>query len=116
MKVRMRSAEPISSTSANETSLMTSRERALLWRNPVPERLLLSFSVEFKSEREALKAGNSPKRMPVSNETPRVKPSTRQSMPMAEPSSPMRGSPAGTHGQQSTHAHEAEQPCPEGLR
>jgi hypothetical protein len=57
---------------------------------PLPERLPLSLRVEFKSEREALKAGNSPKRMPVRNETAKGTPSTRQSMPMAEPSSPMR--------------------------
>jgi len=40
-----------------DTSLITSSERALLWRNPVPDRLLLSLSVEFKSVREALSAG-----------------------------------------------------------
>ena len=57
MKVRMSSAEPISSTRASETSLITSSERALPWRNPVPERLPLSLSVEFRSEREALKRG-----------------------------------------------------------
>ena len=95
MNVRIRSAAPINSTRASEISLTTSSERAFPSRNPVPERLPLSLSVEFTSEREALKAGSSPKRMPVSNETPRVKPSTRQSMPMAEPFSPMRGRPAG---------------------
>ena len=80
MNVRISSAAPISSTSASETSLITSRERALLWRNPVPERLLLSLSVELRSGREALMAGKSPKRMPVNTDTPRVKASTRQSM------------------------------------
>ena len=60
MKVRMRSAAPISSTRASETSLMTSSERAFPSRNPVPERLPLSLSVEFRSEREALKAGKQP--------------------------------------------------------
>jgi len=39
MKVRMRSAAPISSTRARETSLITSSERAFPSRSPVPERL-----------------------------------------------------------------------------
>ena len=39
----------------------------MLWRNPVPARLLLSFSVELRSGREAPMAGKSPKRMPVSS-------------------------------------------------
>ncbi len=45
---------------ANEISLITSRERALLWWNPVPARLLLSFSVELRSGRDAPMAGNRP--------------------------------------------------------
>ena len=77
------------------TSLTTSAARTRPWRMPVPARLLESLSVEFRSVREMLKAGNSPKRMPVTQETVRVNASTRQSTPMADPSSPMRGSPAG---------------------
>ena len=108
-KVRISSAEPISSTRASETSLITSSERALPWRKPVPERLLLSFRVEFRSVREALNAGKSPKRMPVSSETARVKASTRQSTPTAEPSSPMRGRPAGLTASRARTPGEAEQ-------
>ncbi len=55
----------MSRTRARETSLMTSSERALLWRKPVPERLLLSLRVVLRSGREAPMAGKSPKRMPV---------------------------------------------------
>ena len=98
----------MSRTSASETSLMTRRERALLWRNPVPERLLLSLSVVLRSGREAPMAGKSPKRMPVRRETPRVKRRTRQSRPTAAPFSPMRGRSAGRDGEQRAHAGVAE--------
>ncbi len=91
----MSSAEPISSTSAIETSSTTSTDLAISCRNPVPARLLPSFSDEFKSVREAANAGNNPNRTPVRSETASVNPSSRQSRPMPEPSSPMRGSPAG---------------------
>jgi hypothetical protein len=48
----MSSIDPMSDTSANETSVTMSSDRALPWRNPLPVRLLLSFSVVFKSMRE----------------------------------------------------------------
>src|SRR5271170_4274565 len=85
MKVRISRAAPISRTIASETSVTTSKERTLLWRNPVPERLLLSLSVVLRSGREAPMAGNNPKRIPVSKETPTVKARTRQSMPTEAP-------------------------------
>jgi hypothetical protein len=91
----MNSTAPISRISASETSPTTSAALTLPWRNPVPERLLLSLSEVTRSVRDALNAGKSPKRIPVSSETASVKLSTRQSTPMAEPSSPMRGRPAG---------------------
>ena len=47
--VRIRSAEPISSTSASATSTTTSTERTLFCRKPVPDRPALSFSVVVRS-------------------------------------------------------------------
>ena len=42
----------MSRMSASATSMTTSSERALFWRNPVPERPALSLSVELRSARE----------------------------------------------------------------
>ena len=108
MKVRMSSAAPMSSTSASETSLMTSSERALLWRKPVPERLLLSLSVELRSGREAPMAGKSPKRMPVSSEMPRVK---SEDAPVEADGGSVfadAGEIGGADGEQRAHAGVAE--------
>ena len=95
-------------TSASATSLITSSDRALLWRNPVPERLLLSLSVGLRSGRDALSAGNSPKRMPVRQRHPRVNASTRQSMPHGRAVLADARNPAGADRQQSAHSDKAE--------
>ncbi len=87
---------------------MTSSERALLWRKPVPERLLLSFSVELRSGREAPMAGKRPKRMPVSSEMPRVK---SEHAPVDADGGAVfadAGNVARADGEQSAHADEAE--------
>ncbi len=117
-KVRMSSAAPISRTRARETSLITSRERALLWRNPVPERLLLSLRVVLRSGREAPMAGKRPKRMPVSSEMPSVK---SEYAPVEADGGAMfadAGKAGGTDGQQRAHAnvaeHEAEDAAGDG--
>jgi hypothetical protein len=97
----------MSSTRARETSLMTSRSGLLLWRNPVPERLLLSLSVVLRSGREAPMAGKSPKRMPVRSDAE----GEEEDAPVdadREPCSPMRGRSAGLTGEQRAHAHIAE--------
>ncbi len=74
----------------------------------MPARLLLSFSVEFRSVRDTLNAGNSPNRIPVAHDTASVKPSTRQSTPTAAPSSPIRGSPAGLIASSAPHSQESK--------
>jgi hypothetical protein len=71
-KVRIIKPAPTSKTTARLISEITRRERALLWRNPDPERSPLSFSVA-RSVREAFKAGMSPNKIPVRKEITSVK-------------------------------------------
>ena len=78
-KLRISSAAPTSSTSASAISATTSAERMRLWRTPVPERPLASFSVDTRSGFEVCSAGNRPNSRPVISETPIVKAMTRQS-------------------------------------
>ena len=89
-KVRISRAAPTSSTRASAISVVTSSAR-VLWCNPVPLRLLLSFKLLFKSAREDCSAGTSPNSMPVTSDKTRVNPKTRQSKPALVPRRPMRG-------------------------
>jgi hypothetical protein len=66
----------------------------LFWRKLLPERLLESLMIEFKSVREATSAGISPKMTPVTMDSTSVNSTTRQSMPSSAPSCPSRGNPA----------------------
>jgi len=77
IKVRISSEAPTSNTSANETSLITSAERTMRWRMPLPAPLLLSFIEELRSGFEAASAGISPNKIPVSSEMPSVNSATR---------------------------------------
>ena len=92
--MRMSSADPMRSTSASATSTITRIDRTLFCLNPLPERPLLSFSVVVRSAFELCSAGINPKMMPVMSDNPRVKVTTRQSIPTSAPSSPTRGRPA----------------------
>ena len=62
--VRINSAAPTSSTTARLTSTSTSTERVLFWRKPLPERLLESLMIAFRSARDATSAGIKPNMMP----------------------------------------------------
>ena len=56
--VRIRSAEPTSSTSASATSSTTSSERALFCLNPVPERLRAFLDRRVRDRRASSEGGN----------------------------------------------------------
>ncbi len=73
----MSKAAPMTSTRARAISLMTSTERILPCRRPMPERLEFSLSEATRLGRDAEIAGARPNKMPVSSEMPKVNSRTR---------------------------------------
>ena len=79
---------------------------------PVPARLLLSLSVELRSVRDTLKAGNRPKRMPV---TQRDRQGEGEHAPVHADGGAVFADArqaGGTDGQQRAHADEIPGPAP----
>ena len=91
MDERISSAALTSRTKARAISPITSSERVLLCRRPVPDRPALSLRVVMRSIREAGSAGMRPNNTPVIKEIRNVNVRTRQSSVIAEPYSPIRG-------------------------
>ena len=78
INVRTNSPAPISSNSDSDTCAATS-DLLSSERDAALELLPLSFSAGVRSRRVARKAGTIPNTIPVKNDSPRVKPSTRRS-------------------------------------